>query len=304
MKKLIYSSSLALILLTFNGCGKSDSSSVESASELAAAAAVGGSQGGSNVGYNMSNPPPTLLAKMQSALNPVSEAFAAVACPYYQAGSTVCAGNAVTFNYANCSFGANAATWAGSQTLSFSGTATCNTNTLPLTGAGAVLTRTFGSGTTRTSAGGVVVNLDSSTPSGFSSSVSGGFTINGTAGGHNVVINGLHMVASVGGVTRWDHTVNTDPANPLSVTFSGGSRTFNSGIVVVQHNLAKYVANASISNVVVAAGSCFPSSGSVTTTFVAGSKSGTETLKFNGGTSATLTNPDGSTASVTLTHCF
>lgn len=298
--EVISIAALAAVSAAITACGKAttaDSSANESSSELAVAGAVGGSGAGTNVGLNSLEPAlhPSLFARVQSFLTPISSAVARASCPYYIAGSTSCSSNAVTFTYDDCSFGNSVATWTGSQTLQFGGGATCDTTTLPLTGSG-TLTRNLAPGTVRFSPSGLAVALDTQNASGWYQQVSGGFLITGVAGGHTVTIDGLHMVSA-----HWDHTLST--ITPLQVTIDGsGNRTFVSGTAQIQHNLAKYVGSVVFNEVYVPAGSCFPSSGSVTTTFT-GSRSGSETLQFNGGSSATLTS-NGQSTSVTLSHCF
>jgi len=285
------------------GCGTSaTSSSTESTSEIAAAGAIGGSNSGSSVAFNDLAPAPTRFAQLKNFLIPVQNLFAAAACPYYMAGSTDCKGNNfVLFNYSGCSFGSSTATWNGSQTLAFTNGSACGTQTLPILGVAAgSLNRTVAPGTTRTSGFGLAVNLDGQTLSGYSQSVNGGYTVTGISGGHSVNINGINIYSS-----RWNHTLSTP--TPITVAIDGaGNRTFFAGVVQVQHNKAKYVAQASFSAskpVIVAAGSCFPSSGTISTA-LSGSLSGTETLVFNGGTSATLTDNSGNISNVTLSHCF
>lgn len=292
--------SLVALAALATACGKSttsDGSSSESASEIATATAVGSSNGGQNVGLNSLDPrvQQTFFAQLKNFLSPISSAMAGSGCPYYIVGNTACSDNAVTFSYNDCSFGNALAIWSGSQTLQFGNGATCDTTPLPLTGSG-TLTRTFGAGSVRVSALGKAVTIDSTNPSGYYQSVSGGSLITGVSGGHSIAIDGIHLVAS-----GWDHSLST--TQNLAVSIDGsGNRTFTSGVVQLQHNLAKYVALASFNNVYVPAGSCFPSSGSVTSTF-SGSRSGSETLTFTGGGNATLSS-SGSNIAVTLSHCF
>jgi hypothetical protein len=296
--------SLIVLAASLFGCGKQsatdNNASTESPSEIVAATAAGSSNAGQNVGMNAVDPAArtTFLAEARDFLTPFPDARAAASCPYYAVGSTVCAGNAVTFTYNDCSFGSSIATWTGSQTLQFGGAATCNTTVLPLTGAGAgTLTRTIAPNTVRISPFGLSVILDTQNASGYYQSVSGGFLITGVAGGHTVTIDGIHLVSS-----NWNHSLST--TSPLQVTIDGsGNRTFTSGTIQIQHNLAKFVGSAVLNNMYVAAGTCFPSSGSITTTF-SGNRTGSETLVFNGGTKATLTSSSGQVTNVTLSHCF
>jgi hypothetical protein len=119
------------------------------------------------------------------------------------------------------------------------------------------------------------------------------------------VINGSHLTGTVDGVKLWDHTVSTG-AGGLTVTGIGSSRLV-SGTVNVEHNLAKYTAAVTFNGVGYGEpGCCFPTSGSVSTTFSKGPDVGkTESLSFSEICGdATLTKADGTTESLTLVHCL
>jgi hypothetical protein len=80
-----------------------------------------------------------------------------------------------------------------------------------------------------------------------------------------------------------------------------------SGSVTVQHNLAKETATATFNQVAYGeTGCCFPTSGSIRTTFNSGSNQGkTETLTFSSTCGeGTLTKPDGKNVPLTLRHCM
>jgi hypothetical protein len=131
----------------------------------------------------------------------------------------------------------------------------------------------------------------------------------GCAAGKNLVINGSHLtgIVTIRGKdhTIWDHTVSTG-AGGLTVTGTGGSRVVN-GSVIVEHNLLKYTAAAAFSAVGYGdVGCCFPTTGSVSTTFSNGTDAGkTETLTFSSVCGdATLTRADGETQPITLAHCL
>jgi hypothetical protein len=88
-----------------------------------------------------------------------------------------------------------------------------------------------------------------------------------------------------------------------------GTTMVATGTVTVQHNLAKFTSTTTFDSVEYGdANCCFPTGGSVTTTFVSGPHSGgTETLTFSSSTTcgaAKLTHPDGTTAGLTLMHCI
>lgn len=125
-----------------------------------------------------------------------------------------------------------------------------------------------------------------------------------------LTINGSHLtgtVALAGGApsTIWNHTVSTG-AGGLSVTGADTRRVVN-GSVTVQHNILKYTATASFNNVGYGeAGCCFPTTGSVTTTFHNGAdKNKSESLAFSAICGeATLTTAAGNVVPITLQHCL
>jgi hypothetical protein len=132
---------------------------------------------------------------------------------------------------------------------------------------------------------------------------------NGCDEGGTLVINGSHLTGTVtsgGTATKiWDHTVSTGQ-DGLTVTVKGTTRTV-SGSLTVQHNLAKYDATVTFNNASFGDGACcFPTSGSVTTTFLSGTDKGrTESLSFSPICGeATLTTASGATRSYTLMHCL
>jgi hypothetical protein len=105
--------------------------------------------------------------------------------------------------------------------------------------------------------------------------------------------------------TIWDHTVSTG-AGGLQVSGAGENRVV-SGSVTVQHNLLRYTATASFNSVGYGEiGCCFPTTGSVTTTFDSGANAGkSESLSFSSVCGeATLTTINGKSIPITLQHCL
>jgi hypothetical protein len=190
--------------------------------------------------------------------------------------------------------------------------------------AGCTVTRTTSAdGDTRTITGPdgntyAILHDTNGADTGWDSSVSpapsdGGVVVTCGAGGckagKNLVINGSHLTGTVDvrghSDEIWNHTVSTG-AGGITVTGSGASRVVN-GTVNVQHNLLKYTASASFDSVAYGEiGCCFPTGGSVSTTFSKGSDAGKhETLSFSPICGdATLTTADGVTKEVTLAHCL
>jgi hypothetical protein len=131
----------------------------------------------------------------------------------------------------------------------------------------------------------------------------------GCAGGGTLVVSGSHLSGTVtidGKSTKiWDHTVSTT-AGGITVTGHGSGRIV-SGAVTVQHNLARYTATATFDSVGYSdPGCCFPTSGSVSTTFSEGPDTGkTETLTFSPFCGeATLTTASGEKEAITLQQCL
>jgi hypothetical protein len=183
--------------------------------------------------------------------------------------------------------------------------------------AGCVVTRTTGaSGNTRTITGpdGNSYAIDHDTNgagSGWDTSVSpapddGGVVVTPVS----ILVHGSHLTGTVDigrrTTTIWDHTVST-PVGPITVVATASGGHVVNGSVTVQHNLAHETAVTTFESVTYdRPACCFPSSGSVSTSFTAGSLAGkTETLTFGALCGdATLTRADGSSESIVLQHCL
>jgi hypothetical protein len=211
--------------------------------------------------------------------------------------------------------------WSGPFTLDYGSSCDSTGAFMETQTAGCELTRTTGaSGDTRTITGpdGNSYAIDHDTNgagTGWDSSVSpapsnGGIqTTCGTGGcasSRTLVINGSHLTGTVtidgASSTIWDHTVSGD----LAVTGAGADRSV-SGSVTVQHNILKYTATTTFSSVSYGEPlCCFPTAGSVSTTFSQGPDVGkTESIEFTSicGES-TLVRADGTRVALTLTHCL
>ncbi|MGD0837605.1 MAG: hypothetical protein ABSB49_13265 [Polyangia bacterium] len=127
----------------------------------------------------------------------------------------------------------------------------------------------------------------------------------GCAASRTLVINGSHLTGTIDSLRAWDHTVSTSAAG-ISVVGAGADRVVT-GTVYVQHNLVHATSATVFDNVVYGdTACCYPTGGSVTTTFLAGLDQGkSETLRFTllcG--EATLTRTNGATAALTLSQCL
>jgi hypothetical protein len=210
--------------------------------------------------------------------------------------------------------------WSGPFTLSYGSSCDSTHALMELQVAGCDLTRTSSGGDTRSVTGpdGYSRAVDHDTNgagTGWDSSVSpaptddGVQTTCGSSGcssSRTIVINGSHLTGTISidgdTATIWDHTVT----GQITVTGAGATRVA-SGTVTVQHNLLHYVSTTTFDNVGYAEPlCCFPTAGSVTTTFSKGADVGrTESIAFsNVCGESTLTRADGTTVALTFEHCL
>jgi hypothetical protein len=210
--------------------------------------------------------------------------------------------------------------WSGPFTLNYGSSCDSTHAWIDNQAGGCALTRTTSmGGVTRTITGPnggtyAITHDTNGQGTGWDSSVSpapsnGGVVVtcnsSGCSAGKNVVIDGSHLIGTLNSEKVWDHTVSTGSSG-LTVTGEGVGRVVN-GSVVVQHNLAKETATATFNQVAFGeTGCCFPTAGSISTTFTSGSNQGkTETLTFSPTCGeGTLTKPDGKTVSLALKHCI
>jgi hypothetical protein len=317
------------------GCLKTPAVDPPSDSEVATSVVSGGlnNTSGSTVALNAPAPPhESTFDRVVDAINPIGTAWAADwSC---HGGSLSPAfsgpgGNPYSYTPVGCSVtwgnGKTASSeWSGPFTLTY-GSSCDDSSPFPEDqGAGCTVTRTTSaSGDTRTITGpdgnSYAISHDTDGQgTGWDPSISpapsnGGVEVTCGSGGcaesRTLVVNGSHLTGTVTidgkSTTIWDHTVST-AAGGVAVTGKGAARIVT-GSVTVQHNLAKYTANATFDSVGYGEpGCCFPTSGSVTTTFSDGPNTGkTETLTFSPFCGeATLTTASGSTEALTLQHCL
>jgi hypothetical protein len=228
-------------------------------------------------------------------------------CPTLASGAA-CDNNTITLTYDDCSFNGSSATWNGSQIFTFpNGGCTTAPSTSFVT-----FTRTFGSNTSRTSTNDIVVNLNTATPSGYVVTKSGGISVISDGTDRTITINGVHLTAektfttTLGvqkTVTVWDHTISSAP---LSVIKDNANFLIQSGssAVTVQHNLAEFSATCTVTDTLVfIPNCCHPTAGQWTCT-LSGSTTGSETLTYGACGTATYTNNQNATTSITLQHCL
>jgi len=210
-------------------------------------------------------------------------------------------------------------TWSGVWTYNYGADCTGG-GFLPKTQpSGCVITRTSPStGVTRSLVGPdgnsyVVTHNTNGQSTGWDSSIAvsdAGVTVSCTNSGcteQTLMINGSHITAKANSETYWDHTVSTNTGLNMTIN-NDGSHTV-SGVVTVQQNLVKILSTTTFNNVNYGGTGedcCFPTSGSVTTTYTNGPNAGkSETLTFSGSCGdATLTTTGGNSVAYPLIHCI
>jgi hypothetical protein len=301
-----------------------------SGSEVAVSAVSGAvnNTGGSSVAWMPAMPKRTPVQRVLDAINPVSTAYAAdwscvsgsLSPSFDGAGSYEYTPPSCKVTWAGGHGGSSS--WSGPFNLVYGASCSGSHAWMGSQVAGCELTRTTSAGgDTRTVTGfdgyeRQVTHDTNGAGTGWDSSVSPAPTDDGVvstcgsggcASSRDIVINGSHItgVASMDGDTYriWDHTVTSQG---ITVSDQGGSLVV-SGTVVVQHNLIKVTSTTTFDGITYGEPlCCFPTAGSVSTTFSRGPDVGkTESLAFSSACGeATLTKADGRTEAITLQHCL
>lgn len=318
---------LSVSFLTLTNCSKAqDSASTidDSSASGSAAGAIGGALSGSSSSGTQAQMrfdlKPTMMASLQSQLNPLPNAFAADLCPrYFSSTGCSASGSDMWLSYSNCTF-TGRVEWSGVQALSMSsGAASCGT--FPNPGANGTLYRQYVQSSGSSVPGQVnltyanktayiddassnLANFDGDSIAAIENGgygVAVGFNAQGKRSqvtvGHHIVVNG-----------GFDHSIS----GTVSVVEGSGSRTIN-GSVQVYHNLMKVIGTSTFNNVIHDDTCCLPVGGSITTVFSAGANVApvdssivgkSETLTFTGCGSASLQQTNGQVINVTLNRCF
>ena len=287
---------------------------------------------GSGVALNTRGPKSSTLERALAFLNPIGTASAAT---WSCSGDTLSpaftgpGADPYSFTPASCSVTwangkSDSSTWSGPFTLNYGAECDSTHPFMEKQAAGCELTRTTGAGgDTRTLTGPLgnsyAIDHDTNgagtgwdptvTPVPNDSGVEITCAAGGCSSGRSLVINGSHLTGTVtigGSATKiWDHTIVSGDGG-LTVTGAGADRVV-SGTVIVEHNLIKAVSTTTFSSVGYAEPlCCFPTTGSVSTTFSKGSSVGkTESIAFSSVCGeATLTEANGTTVSLTFQHCL
>lgn len=313
-----------------SGCGAhTSSSSVDgpSSSEVAVSVVSGGlnDNAGSTMAWNPPGPPRrSLLRRALDVVNPIGTAWAATwTCTSGTLSPTFGGPSLDPYSYTPPSCRVTwddgltaSSSWSGPFTLVYGPSCDSTHAFIGNQAVGCELTRTTGSdGDTRSITGPdgnayAILHNTNGAGTGWDANVApapndDGVQLTATS----LVIGGSHLTGTVtiGGTEYkiWDHTVSTG-AQGLTISGTGTSRVVN-GSVTVQHNILRFTATSTFNAVTYGdATCCFPTGGSITTTFENGSDVGkTETLTFGHVCGdATLTPAVGIPENLTLAHCL
>jgi hypothetical protein len=322
--------SLAVFALGSAACvAKSDPPGAPSSSEVAVSVISGALNNGSGSALASLAPAPRkgALARALDFVNPVGTAYAADwSCTGQTLAPAFAGAGTYMFTPPSCTIdwggGLRAtSTWSGAFTLAYGASCDGTSALMDTQPAGCTLTRTAPGGDTRTITGPdgnsyAILHDTNGAGTGYDPSitVSDGGVVDtcGAAGcdaDRTIVVNGSHLTGTVDyrgeSFKIWDHTVSTTGGG-VTVTGSGASRVA-SGSVVVQHNILRETATTTFASVGYGEpGCCFPTTGSVTTTFTNGPDAGkTESIAFSADCGeGTLTTASGKTEAITLMHCL
>lgn len=341
---------LLALSLTLSGCGGGTgtgnpelSSTEDYSTSGAAAAAVGGALSGSSssgtlasVSPKYRSAQPVFQSFYRSASSFLPEALASGACPTFKTTGFGCAtsGTSMWLSYIGCSFLDSLAAWTGTQELVMSaGSSTASCGTFPdpaasgnlirqfVTASGsttpgtATLTTSFGTSVTVDHATSDLGNFNGDTLTPILHGGYGAEVVFNALGARSSLSIGERLIGRLNGNLVFDHTPTT-ASTPLTITESPGASTRTiSGSMTVYHNVLKVIGNSTFNSVTHTDGCCYPTQGSITTSFSAGSVSPTqiglnyfvgksETLTFNGCGAATFVDVKGASSSVTLSHCI
>jgi len=335
-------STLSCVLLAYGafGCsaahtgGSTSTSTTPSGSEVAVSVVSGAlnNTSGSSVAWNAPPPKPSALDRILAVVNPIGTAYAATwSCSGGTLSPSFTGPAADPYAYTPVSCGVTwangrtaSADWSGPFSLSYGASCDATHPFMEKQAAGCELTRTTpASGVTRTITGpdgnsyaiahdtdGAGTGWDATvTPAPTDDGVQATCGDGGCSATRTLVINGSHLTGTVtidgDSIEIWNHTV-TSGTGGITVTGAGAERVV-SGEVVVQHNLLKYTSTTTFASVSYGEPlCCFPTAGSVSTTFSRGADVGrTEEISFSAVCGeATLKRADGVSEPLTLVHCL
>jgi hypothetical protein len=239
----------------------------------------------------------------------IPSAYAA-ACGNFITASGICSSATSIWNLSGCNSSLEpTVSFAGSWTFTFNTPQACTdakTSGLLAMGANNQYTLTSTAGITRTRSSGIRVVTDSS-PSGSVSKSGGSRTVCGSSGcgtSRTITILGIHrkiLTSNLSVLSDMTFSTNT----PITVTGTGSSRSVISGTVQAQDNVNNVNTSTSISSALnFSASCCFPTSGTLTTSYLSGPAIGqTETLTFQSTCGSVAITTALGTTNTTLAHC-
>jgi len=129
----------------------------------------------------------------------------------------------------------------------------------------------------------------------------GGGRLTKTASGWNIDVLGKHKSFSRRGFELFNISMRTTSPWQVTGSLSRASRVVNSGVLEINHNLAKFTMTVTPNNLQYSASCCHPVSGSLNVGF-SGSKTGNATVSFQScGVASLLEN--GQTTALELSYC-
>ncbi len=280
--KILKSLALGLVQITLLctvACGKKAQDDTSSATSLSVDPVEASIESGITVVSGMADDQAgSSYAQLTSKIQPSiwqtmlgKQAFAdTCARAYWQ----TCNSGVKEADYAGCTVAGTARTITGSVQLSYSH-ASCT-----LTTDGDSVTRTYDLAISGPR-GGEVAHQSTVKADYRGTSYGGGGKLTKTSSGWDMEILGRHSQMTFRDKSVFDVSVRT--LSPLQVSggLARGSRMLNGGQLEVNHNLSKFTAVITPSNLQWSAGCCHPTAGSLSVTY-SGSKTGTATVTFQG----------------------
>jgi hypothetical protein len=244
-----------------------------------------------------------------SSIDPVlngSEYLSQATCSYNSARGA-CSSSAVsTVNWNGCALSVGngySVTFNGGWTNTYDAAGTCTTSQSGPLPTGHSVTRTTSSFIARIP-GGTTVTVDTLAHKNYlGTNIPATGVVTSTSGTtRTITVNGAHRVLRSAKGTPWfDHSL-TSTAITVTGTRATQDRTVN-GAITLYHNLAKFTATSTFNNVTWGSNTCcYPTSGSVSTTFT-GTTTGTTTMTYGGCGTATFVDTKGATSTQSLKLC-
>lgn len=304
MKRITFT---LLVLIFVCACKKQDEEAINDSYYNAAQSATSEVGAHSSAVEGASSP----LTLALDYIDPSDKKSPLLAACTFSGVRSACSSNAITLSWNNCTIASGKIILSGGWSEVFNSSTACSN---------------FSSGGTLATNGDWITRTTNNSQATFLSGPSlttdtnGGVAWDGTvmntngvrvtrtgAAARTINIDSVHRVLRGTLGTKWfDHFI-TGSLN-VTGTRSAGNRVITSGTLSVYHNLAKYTASNSFSNVAWGSGGCcYPTSGSITTTLT-GSATSTIIVDFTPGGvtcgNASYTVNGGSSQSFTLTQCM